>query len=135
MKSKQSKTARENWNLLKDNIVKKTPNFLISNSNNTVKNTVKITKSHDSEIIINCDDDKHETIPDSVFNYLCNLNTNLDSKIIKHNEDKNNKTPKYNVLEHEVNPTDVDAKKSKRKTKSSKPKIGGKKTRKKKTLN
>ena len=94
MKSKQSKTARENWKVLKDNIVKKTPNFLIANSNNSVKNTVKITKSHDSEIIINCDDDKHETIPDSVFNYLCNLNTNLDSKII--NENKNIKTPKYN---------------------------------------
>ena len=73
MKNKQSKTARENWKTLKDNIVKKTPNFLISNSNNPVKNTIKITKSHDSEIIINCDDDKHETIPDSVFNYLCNL--------------------------------------------------------------
>lgn len=132
MKSKQSKTARENWKLLKDNIVKKTPNFLISKSNTPVKNTIKITKSDESEIIINCDDDKHETIPDSVFNYLCNLNTNLDSKIIKPNEDKNNKTPKYNDLEHEVNSTDVDAKKSKRKTKSSKPKIGGKKTRKKK---
>ena len=130
MKSKQSKTARENWKLLKDNIIKKTPNFLISNSNNTVKNTIKITKSDDSEIIINCDDDKHETIPDSVFNYLCNLNTNLDSKII--NENKNTKTPKYNELNSEVNPTDVDDKKSKRKTKSSKPKIGGKKTRKRK---
>ena len=130
MKSKQSKTARENWKVLKDNIIKKTPNFLIANSNNPVKNTVKITKSHDSEIIINCDDDKHETIPDSVFNYLCNLNTNLDSKII--NENKNTKTPKYNELNSEVNPTDVDDKKSKRKTKSSKPKIGGKKTRKRK---
>ena len=136
MKSKQSKTARENWKLLKDNIVKKTPNFLIANSNNPVRNTIKITKSDDSEIIINCDNDKHETIPDSVFNYLCNLNTNFDSKIIKDNKNKNTKTPKYNEVNSEVNsevnPTDVDAKKSKRKTKSSKPKIGGKKTRKKK---
>ena len=117
MKNEQSKTAIKNWKFLKDNIVKKTPNFLISKNSNPIKSTIKITKSDDSEIVINCDDNKHETIPDSVFNYLCNLNNDVDSGV-------------DNDVDSGVD-NNVNNKNNKRKTKSIKPKIVGKKTRKK----
>lgn len=56
---------------MKDNIRKKTPNFLISDQKPI--NYVTIAK-HDDEIIINCDNANYKTIPDSVFKYLCSTN-------------------------------------------------------------
>ena len=70
--------AKKNWKVIQDNIKRKTPRFLISDENPS--NIIKITKA-DDEIIINCDNENHKTIPDSVFNYFCSINTN--KKIIQ----------------------------------------------------
>ena len=65
--------AKKNWKVIQDNIKRKTPRFLISDEKSN--NIIKITKA-DDEIIINCDNENHKTIPDSVFNYFCSINTN-----------------------------------------------------------
>ena len=70
--------AKKNWKVIQDNIKRKTPRFLISDEKSS--NIIKITKA-DDEIIINCDNENHKTIPDSVFNYFCSINTN--KKIIQ----------------------------------------------------
>ena len=77
MENNKSK-AKINWKVIQDSIKKKTPRFLISDEKSS--NIIKITKA-DDEIIINCDNENHKTIPDSVFNYFCSINTN--KKIIQ----------------------------------------------------
>ena len=77
MENNKSK-AKQNWKVIQDNIKRKTPRFLISDEKSN--NIIKITKA-DDEIIINCDNENHKTIPDSVFNYFCSINTN--KKIIQ----------------------------------------------------
>lgn len=115
--------AKKKWKSLADNIGKKLPNFLKLQQ----KNTAKLIKNNGEEIIINCDNTSHTTIPDSVFNYLCSLptinnkrKTEINNNIIP--DDKN-----VNVIIKDDKPKSSQPKKTKSKTQSK----GGKKTRKK----
>lgn len=118
--------AKKKLKNIQNNIREKTPKFLISDQKTI--NIVTIAK-HDDEIVINCDNENHKTIPDSVFNYLCSTNSL--------NKDNTDNSPNDNTINHKsniVNTNKINNESKDTKKKVTKSKItsrGGKKTRRK----
>ena len=119
--------AKKNWKVIQDNIKRKTPRFLISDENSS--NIIKITKA-DDEIIINCDNENHKTIPDSVFNYFCSINTN--KKIIQTDVNDNFiPNPDNNLNDTKTTLSNTNKGIKPKQTKSKTSSNGGRKTRRK----
>ena len=129
MENNKSK-AKINWKVIQDSIKKKTPRFLISDEKSS--NIIKITKA-DDEIIINCDNENHKTIPDSVFNYFCSINTNK-KKIQTDINDNFIPNPDNNLNDTKTTLSNANKEKITKQTKTKQTKTsskGGKKTRRK----